>query len=113
MLKDPRNALDRGPAALRPELGQRQRELRHIPVAARPVLFETLQDDPFQLGGHVRSHRPQRLGRVLTILMTTSGKVSPAKGTRPGEQLVQDDAERPDVGARVDVARRRICSGDM
>ena len=45
-------------------------------------------------------------GGSVTTLRHSSGIVSASNGHRPREQLEEDDAERPDVGARVDVARR-------
>ena len=53
-------------------------------------------------------------GVLSTTLNSSSIIVSAVNGTVPGEQLVEDDAERPDVGACVDVLRdARSCSGDM
>ena len=39
------------------------------------------------------------------ILTAISPRASPENGTVPGEQLEQNDAERPDVRPRVDVLR--------
>ena len=52
-----------------------------------------------QLGRHVRVHQVQRLGRALLLARRQLGQRSGLVRQPPGQQLVQDHAQRVDVGA--------------
>ena len=92
------------------ERRERERELLHVTEATRWITSQRGRDDGGNLGGHVGGVCPD-VGRVLAH--HRGGKL----GRRPdprratGEELEQDDAERPDVGARVDVLRRAYLLG--
>ena len=108
-------------------------EIRGRAVAARPVLFERLQRDGVQVAAHLFGQR-RRLGLALASHVRRRGRVLRADlGARLGrillaqppqefvecdfsqierrrarQQFVKNDAERIDVGARVDILARRI-----
>jgi len=43
----------------------------------------------------------------------SSVMLAPLNGGMPASNLVEDHAERPDIGAGIDRASERICSGAM
>ncbi len=102
-------------------------------VAARPVLFESLQRDRVQVAAHLFGQR-QRLGLPLASQFCRRGRVlradlgarlrrvflaqppqefvkcdfSQIERRHTRQQLVKNDTERVDIGARVDILTRRI-----
>ena len=59
-----------------------------------------------QLGGHLRVQQVQRLGLALLLAQRQLGQRAGLVRNPAGEQLVQDDAQRVDVGARPSPPRR-------
>ena len=82
-------------------------------VSVGRVLGQSLADDAFDLLRETRSqllHRP----RLLVDDGVEHGPFAvPAERKRPGGHLVEDDAERPDVGAGVDVLARGLFGGHV
>ena len=100
------DALDRDFAPRRPEGGERRRQLGHVLEPPLRVLLEALADDGLEPAGDVGPEA--RTGTCSCCRIASDAAracVSAANGGAPGEQLVEDDAERPDVGPRVDGLR--------
>ncbi len=103
---DALDALDGGARARGREIGEGARELAHVGEAAGGVLLQAAEDDGLHRGRRVGAQRSERWRRLLEDVDVELGDGLGAEGDVPGEQLEEDDAERPDVGALVDVARR-------
>ena len=64
------------------------------------IAFMTISDRP---GGMLRVHLDRRLRLALDVLVHDGHVVAAVVGRLAGEHLIQDDAERVDVGALVDL----------
>jgi hypothetical protein len=94
------------------------RQLVRRDVAALPVLLDRLHDDPVEVAAHLarpRVVRPQARPRRVRLAdvpqqldVVASGQRLGGERQRVREQLVQDDAQRVDVGARVHVVRDEV-----
>ena len=112
----PRRSSAAAPRSARPrgalDVGQRAGGRR----SAAPVLLERLEHDRLEVAAQRAVDRGWA-GRARSRVMrrTASGSGSPRRrAAGAGEQLVQDDAQRVDVGARSDArGSPRACSGLM
>ena len=77
------------------------------------VLLQTRRDDLLEpVGASARDARSDGGGSMRDLDGQLGHRLG-VEGGPPRQQLVQDDAERPDVGPRVDRLRDCSCSGDM
>ena len=80
-------------------------------VAPGGVLLQALESDRFQLAGDSWIQPPWRHGVLAADLIERFQRRSSLKGRAAGQQLVEDGAQRIDVGSRPDSgARRGRCS---
>jgi hypothetical protein len=107
----PSMRLDRLLGARRPERREGPRELRDVRVPLRRLLLQAGVDDVGETGGHVAADLGQRRGRLLQDRRDDLGHGVAGEGQALPEQLVEDDAERPDVGADVDLVGRHHLLG--
>ena len=109
----PRRAARRAP--VRPARGDELLQLEpRVADVVQPVvrlLAEAARDQPLQRVGGAARQRDQSGSRVR-ITSARSRRARTGEGCTPGEHLVQQTAERPDVGAPVDGSPRG-CSGLM
>jgi hypothetical protein len=73
--------------------------------AHRYLLLQAREHHPLDPFGKRRGQRPERLGRLSDDGGDERGELVCDERLRPRQQLVQDDAERPDVASRVDALR--------
>jgi hypothetical protein len=100
------NPTDRALSHRTAEGRERLAELGGIGPAEVPVLGEAAQDGRRELGRHERVEPRRRHGLSLGQLHVELGQRLSAERLAPGERLVEDHAERPQIGACIDVARR-------
>ncbi len=79
---------------------------RLIPEVA--ILLERLRDDPIELRRHRRVHARGRRGLARQQRLERRDRRGAGERQRPGRHLVQHDAEREDVGARVQFVAPRL-----
>ena len=94
------------PRARRREGRERGGELTDVRIASLRVLGERLFDHGAEPSGRVGSRFRERRRRRIQDHREELGQARRVEGRHRGEELVEDRAERPDVGARVDVLRR-------
>ena len=97
--------------ARRAERGELPRELRDVREAMPRVLLEAAIDHALDGRGNVGAALLDRVRRAVHDVRHELGHPLASKGRLRAEELVEDDAERPDVGPRVDRARRHQLLG--
>ena len=93
------HTLRQGPRPRRTEVGERHRELSHVPKPRRGRLLQASDDDRLQRRRRVRTQRSQGSRGGGRDLHRHLGHRLAAEGRLPGDELVEDDAQRPDVRA--------------
>ena len=99
--RDRHRARARGPVAL--EVPQVHHEVAGRGVPAVPVLLQALADDALELRRHALARRPQLDRGGVADLVDRLGRGVPDEGQPARRQLVEDDAQAEEVGARVEV----------
>ena len=105
--------LDGDARSLGRELEKRASELADVRIALRAVFLQALRNDRFETGGNIGTRVAQGRGISVEDHRAQENNRVGVERHAPGQEPIENDAERPDVRARVDVARRRSCSGDM
>lgn len=81
-------------------------ELRGRRKSILAVLLEAAKDEPLECVGHLGSERPHRCGGFVHHAGHQIEERFGLEGPPSRHEKIQNDAERPHVGARVDIARR-------
>ena len=90
----------------RPKRPQINEHILDMLVALRWVLCERLSDNPLELHRHIAPPRRERLRLVVQNRIHHRRFIVARKRPLPRDHLVEHDAERPDVGAAIDLFPR-------
>ena len=89
----------------------RLRSAQHVGrrlIAQAAVLLERLGDDPLELGGQMRVERARRHRRLVQNPVEDDGRRRAGERLPAGRHLVEHDAERKQIGARVELLAARL-----
>jgi hypothetical protein len=103
--QDAEDTLDRAPLVRRRKGQQRLGQLADGRPAGVRGFLQAALDDRLQPGGNVGDQGRQRRERLDGDLDGEGGEGLGAEGAETPQELVEHDAQRPDVRARVDLAR--------